>query len=116
MIAKMLPVVVVALLLFVGYFMFMKGGDVTGAEARQLVQAGARLVDVRTPGEFATGHIPGAVNIPVQQLDERLAELEPKDKPVVLYCRSGRRSATAARTLKSAGFAVVHDLGSIGRW
>jgi rhodanese-related sulfurtransferase len=112
----MLPIVlVVALLLFAGY-LFMKGGDTTGAQARELVQAGARLVDVRTPGEFAAGHLPGAINIPVQELDGRLAELKPKDTPVVLYCRSGRRSGSAARTLKSAGFAVVRDLGSMSRW
>jgi phage shock protein E len=116
-IEKALPtVLVVILVLFVGYFLFMKGGDTTGAYARQLVQAGARLVDVRTPGEFAAGHLPGAVNIPLQQLDDRLAELEPKGSPVVLYCRSGHRSGNAARTLKSAGFAAVHDLGSMSRW
>jgi phage shock protein E len=114
---KMLPtLLVVALVLVVGYFMFMKGGDVTGAEARQLVRTGARLVDVRTPGEFAAGHIPGAVNIPVQELDARMNELQPKDAAVVVYCRSGNRSGNAARMLKSAGFAVVHDLGAMSRW
>ena len=117
MIGKMLPtVLVIALVLFAGYFLFTKGGDTSGAQARELVHAGARLVDVRTPAEFAAGHLPGAINIPVQELADRLAELQPKDTPVVLYCRSGRRSSTAARTLKSAGFAAVHDLGSMGRW
>lgn len=114
---KMLPTLLaVALVLVVGYFMFMKGGDVTSAEARRLVQAGARLVDVRTPGEFAAGHIEGAVNIPVQELDARMSELQPKDAAVVVYCRSGKRSGNAARMLKSAGFAVVHDLGPMSRW
>jgi rhodanese-related sulfurtransferase len=116
-IEKMLPtVLVIALVLFVGYFMFLKGGDVSGAEARQLVQAGARLVDVRTPGEFASGHIPGAINIPLQELQGRLRELEPKDATVVLYCRSGHRSGNAARLLKGAGFGAVHDLGAMTRW
>jgi rhodanese-related sulfurtransferase len=116
-IEKMLPAVLaVAVVAFIGYFLFMKGGDTTGAEARELVRNGARLVDVRTPGEFAAGHLSGAINIPVQELDRRLAELEPKDGPVVLYCRSGRRSGSAARMLKDAGFATVHDLGSISRW
>lgn len=114
---KMLPTVLaVALALVVGYFMFMKGGDVSSAEARQLVQAGARLVDVRTPSEFAAGHIPGAANIPVQDLGARMKELQPKDAAIVVYCRSGNRSGTAARMLKSAGFAVVHDLGPMSRW
>jgi rhodanese-related sulfurtransferase len=113
----MLPtLLVIAAALLVGYFIFMKGGDVTSQQARQLVQAGARLVDVRTPAEFAAGHIPGAVNIPLQQLDSRLGELQPKDQAVVLYCRSGNRSSTAARVLKNAGFAAVHDLGPMSRW
>lgn len=117
MIEKMLPtLLVVAVVLAVGYFMFMKGGDVSGAEARQLVQAGARLVDVRTPAEFAAGHIPGAVNIPVQQIEARMQELDPRDGAVVLYCRSGQRSGSAARILKGAGFTVVHDLGPMSRW
>jgi phage shock protein E len=116
-IEKMLPtLLVVAAVLAVAYFMFVKGGDVSSAEARQLVQAGARLVDVRTPDEFAAGHIPGAVNIPVQQLDARMSELQPKDTAVVVYCRSGHRSGNAARMLKNAGFNAVRDLGPMTRW
>lgn len=114
---KMLPTLLaVAVVLVAAYFMFLKGGDVSGAEARQLVQTGARLVDVRTPGEFAAGHIPGAINIPVQQLDTRMSELQPKDAAVVVYCRSGHRSGNAARMLKNAGFPAVHDLGPMSRW
>lgn len=117
MMEKMLPTLLVAAVLLVAaYFLFLKGGDVSGAEARQLVQDGARLVDVRTPAEFAAGHIDGAVNIPVQQLDARLHELQPKDRPLVVYCRSGHRSGNAARLLKSAGFPAVHDLGPMSRW
>jgi phage shock protein E len=117
MIEKLLPaLLVVAVVLAVGYVMFMKGGDVSSAEARQLVQAGARLIDVRTQAEFVAGHIPGAINIPVQQLDARMHELEPKDRAVVLYCRSGQRSGNAARILKGAGFAAVRDLGPMSRW
>jgi phage shock protein E len=114
---KMLStLLVVALVLVVGYFMLMKGGDVSSAEARQLVQAGARLVDVRTPGEFAAGHIAGAINIPVQELTNRVHELQPQDATVVVYCRSGQRSGNAARMLRNAGFARVHDLGAMSRW
>lgn len=102
--------VVVALVLF------RKGGDVSGADARRLVEAGARLVDVRTPAEFANGHLPGAINIPVQELERRMGELERKEQPVVLYCRSGHRSGRAARMLKSNGYASVHDLGAMSRW
>jgi rhodanese-related sulfurtransferase len=108
--------VVVASLVGIGYFAFAGGGDVEGSEARRLVDQGARLVDVRTPEEFAAGHLDGAVNIPVQELDGRMAELEPKGEPIVLYCRSGRRSRDAARMLMEAGYTDVHDLGAMSRW
>jgi rhodanese-related sulfurtransferase len=73
------------------------------------------LIDVRTPQEFASGHIPGAVNIAVEELAQRLNEV-PQDKPVVLYCRSGNRSGQAAQILDSAGYAQIYDLGAIITW
>ena len=73
------------------------------------------LVDVRTPEEFATGHIPGAINISVQTLPDRLNEI-PADETIVVYCRSGNRSATATDILVNAGYAPVYDLGGIQDW
>ncbi len=105
----------VALVLVVSYLLLVRRGDVSGADARRLVEKGATLLDVRTPGEFAAGHLPGAVNIPVQSLSARLGEV-PKDRPVIVYCRSGQRSSSAARQLKQAGFGAVHDLGAMSRW
>jgi rhodanese-related sulfurtransferase len=87
-----------------------------GLEARRLLDSGARLVDVRTKGEYESGHVEGAVNIPVSALAERLAELEPKTEGVVVYCRSGHRSAKAADILRKAGFTQVFDLGSVKNW
>jgi len=90
--------------------------DPVRAEAHQIVESGGRLVDVRTPDEFAAGHIEGAVNIPVQDLPARMDELDPKDEPIVVYCRSGARSGSAKRTLESAGYTKVFDLGPMSRW
>lgn len=73
------------------------------------------LIDVRTPEEFASGHIPGSVNIPVDSLGQRLSEV-PQDKPVVLYCRSGNRSNQAAQILDQAGYTQIYDLGGIVTW
>ncbi len=73
------------------------------------------LIDVRTSGEFAGGYIPGAVNIALQDLNQRLNKI-PKDKPVVVYCRSGNRSASAAQALLQAGYEEVYDLGGIIEW
>jgi rhodanese-related sulfurtransferase len=73
------------------------------------------LIDVRTPEEFASGHIDGSVNIPVEEMQGRLDEI-PGDTPIVVYCRSGNRSATAARILTDAGYTPVYDLGGIQDW
>jgi phage shock protein E len=82
--------------------------------ARELVAAGAQLLDVRTPEEHRAKHIEGSVNIPVQQLEDRLSELD-RSRPVVVYCRSGRRSADATRRLCERGYRV-HDLGPMSAW
>jgi rhodanese-related sulfurtransferase len=73
------------------------------------------LIDVRTPGEYAAGHIAGSVNIPVEELAGRLDEV-PQGTPIVVYCRSGNRSATASRILVDAGYSNVYDLGGIIAW
>jgi len=72
---------------------------------RELVQKGAYLLDVRTPEEFASGHVTGAINIPVQDLPRRMKELSDTKRGVVVYCRSGGRSAQAAAMLIRRGFA-----------
>lgn len=73
------------------------------------------LIDVRTAGEFSGGHIVDSINIPVEQLQSRIAEV-PQGMPVIVYCRSGNRSATAARILDQAGFGEVYDLGGVIDW
>lgn len=74
------------------------------------------LLDVRTPEEFAAGHIAGAVNIPYDQVASRLEEI-PKDKEVVLYCKSGRRSGMAAETLAVNGYTKLGHLdGDMQGW
>ena len=72
------------------------------------------IVDVRTPEEYATGHVVGAVNIPVEADDfaERISELDP-DEPYLVYCRSGRRSAIAADQMAAAGFSDIVDAGAL---
>lgn len=96
--------------------MLFGGGRTDAAEARRLVAEGAMLLDVRTPEEYAAGHIPGAVNIPVQVLGGRMDELPDRERTIVVYCRSGVRSANAANMLRGAGFTAVHDLGGMGAW
>ncbi len=71
----------------------------------------ALVVDVRTPGEFASGHHPRAVNIPVDQVESRLKEFGDKSQPIVVYCASGVRSSRAKQTLESAGYSSVINAG-----
>jgi rhodanese-related sulfurtransferase len=111
----LLVLAAVPVLAFLANSAFAGGPVITDGDARALVQKGAVLVDVRTPEEFAAGHIAGALNIPVQELDARKGEL-PKDKDLVLYCRSGARSARGREMLLAAGYQKVHNLGAMSNW
>jgi len=93
-------------------------GNITGKGAQQLIKTqGAVLVDVRTPAEYAMDHLDGAVNVPLGELESRLASFPArKDQDVIVYCRSGHRSAQAAVILNKEGYTRVHDLGSIVNW
>jgi phage shock protein E len=85
-------------------------------EAKKLVEQGALLLDVRTQREFAAGHIPGAMNIPIDGLSARIAEVGSKDRRVIAYCASGVRSARAVKILRDAGFKDPLNLGGMNRW
>jgi phage shock protein E len=84
-------------------------------------QEGAVLLDVRTPEEFAEGHVEGAKNIPHDQIDARAAELDElqggdKTTPIVVYCRSGRRAGVAKQSLIAGGRTQVTNLGGLSDW
>ncbi len=76
------------------------------------LRAGATVVDVRSEAEFQRGAYRGAINLPLANLPARLHRI-PKDRPVVVYCASGARSAMAARMLRKAGFADVSNAGGL---
>lgn len=76
---------------------------------RGLVEAGAAIIDVRERGEYAAGHIRGAVNLPLSELRDRLGEL-PQDRPLYVHCRSGQRSYYACRLLAARGFRDVYNI------
>lgn len=107
---------VVMSLLFAACTRLRPGDAEVGPEARRRVEAGATLVDVRTPEEFASGHLPGAVNLPVEELARRYGELGSPQTRLVVYCRSGARSGRAERLLKEQGFQDVFNLGPMSTW
>jgi phage shock protein E len=71
------------------------------------------IVDVRTPGEFAGQHVPGAINIPLDEVAQRKNELKTFPKPIIAYCRSGNRSGMAVAILKQNGIAEAVNGGGI---
>ena len=86
-----------------------------GNIVKEKIAAGARIIDVRTVAEFKDGAYPGAINIPLAFLPARMSELEPRDKPIVLYCASGARSGQGARLLKKARLHRRDQRGRSGR-
>jgi len=99
---------------------FGGGPSISAAQATQLInREDALVVDVRDPGEYGSGHILGAKNVPLSRIDAVGSEIAPKrkDKPVIVYCDDGNRSAKAASALRGQGFnSVVSLSGGLGAW
>lgn len=90
---------------------------ITGVLAHVKVSQGAFLLDVRSPGEFAEGHVQGAVNVPVNELEATLGSLPvDRNREIVVYCRSGLRSSRARTILLKAGYSKVEDVGGMSNW
>ena len=83
--------------------------DIDWNRALEMSRAGAVLIDVRTPAEVAEGMAPGAINIPLQEIEQRLSEF-PKDKDLLIYCRSGKRSMAASNFLIENGYDKVFNV------
>lgn len=90
--------------------------DVAALKAALEQPAPPLLVDVRTPSEFAGGHVPGAKNVPIDELDARLGELGAPGAPVYVICQSGGRSARASASLAEKGYPAVNVTGGTGAW
>lgn len=84
--------------------------------ARAMVAAGAKLIDVRTPEEFALGAAPGAINVPVQVIGQTIQDHAAESDTIILYCKSGARSDLAARMLRSFGYAKSYNAGRLADW
>jgi len=96
------------------WLMSSAGGKKKREALASKISAGAKVIDVRSKGEFSGGHYDGAVNIPVDTLSSKVKSLGNKDAPIVVYCASGARSSQAASMLKSAGFSDVTNAGGLG--
>jgi rhodanese-related sulfurtransferase len=94
-----------------GIFGNIFGGNSNNENLAALVNGGAFLVDVRSPGEFAEGNVKGSVNIPLDQVQNQLAKFKDKEY-IVVFCRSGNRSGQAKSILEQNGFTNVTNGGT----
>jgi len=112
-------------IIILGLIMIFRPGSgapaVTPDDAERMMQSrdSVLLLDVRTPSEYSgpSGHLEGALLIPVQELEERMGELEQyRQKTIIAYCRSGNRSGRAANLLNSRGYRALNMTGGIIQW
>src|SRR6185312_16938183 len=108
------------ILIFAGViavFIFLKrAGQISAKSAREHLKNGALVIDVRSRGEFNSGHLSQAVNIPLDEIETDIARRVPdKNRVLLLHCLSGTRSAFAKNKLKKLGYTSVFNLGSVAR-
>lgn len=106
---------IVAVVAVVALFGSPGGGggtvNVDAAGAREAIEGGAQVIDVRTEGEYQMGHLPGAINVPVDQVATAAEGWDP-NKTYVIYCATGSRSASAVQTLEAMGFGSIKHLNA----
>ena len=97
-------------------FMLKRAGQISTQAAQAHFKNGALVIDVRSPGEFSSGHLPPAINVPLDELETALPRrVQDKNQVLLLHCLSGTRSGMAMAKLKRLGYPNVHNLGSYGR-
>jgi phage shock protein E len=110
-----LPLALIGLALL-GLFIIKRSSLLPAEEARRLLREGALVIDVRSPAEFNSRHLPGAINMPLGELRAEITRQVPdKDKVLLLHCLSGTRSGMAKQQLKQMGYAKAFNLGPYGR-
>lgn len=99
-----------------GYLFLRRSGQIAVKDAHDYLRNGAIVIDVRTPTEFNSRHLPNAINLPVDQIETTLPNrVKDKSQPILLHCEAGMRSATAKRKLNALGYANAFNLGSYTR-
>ena len=107
---------IIIVIVLAAFILLRRAGQISLKEALAHLNHGALVIDVRTPSEFSSGHLPSALNIPLYQIETTLPR-RVKDKSLVLllHCQSGIRSGLAKRKLKELGYSNAFNLGSYGR-
>ena len=91
--------------------------DISFLEAKEMMDSGDVIIlDVRSEEEYITGHIKGAILFPLDEIEDRINEIENKNAKIIVYCKSGRRSVCACEILVKAGFTNIYNLGGVVNW
>lgn len=96
-----------------GLFDFFSKKDINDGIRSFNAESRAMLIDVREPGEFAQGHIPGARNIPLAKIANAKSAIHDPAMPIYVYCQKGSRASRAASELKKMGYTNIHNLGGL---
>ncbi|MHB1673614.1 MAG: rhodanese-like domain-containing protein [Acidobacteriaceae bacterium] len=97
-------------------YLLKRSGQISHKDARAHLENGALVIDVRTSGEFNSGHLPKAINLPLDEIEAKLPRrVKDKSQALLLHCQSGMRSGMAKKKLKSLGYVNAFNLGSYGR-
>lgn len=111
----MSDVAILAVVVF-AYTFLKRATQISRKDALAHLKTGALVIDVRSPGEFNSGHIPTAINIPVEEIETALPRrFKDKNQVLLLHCQSGMRSGAAKRKLAGLGYANAFNLGSYAR-
>lgn len=97
-------------------FDFMRSPDINDGVKDFHTTPGAVLLDVRNPDEYAAGHIPGSVNLPLPRIGEAQERFPDKSAPLFVYCLSGGRSSSAVGALREMGYTNLTNIGGIRAW
>jgi rhodanese-related sulfurtransferase len=101
---------------FAVLFLLKRSGQISTKEALDYLKRGALVIDVRTPAEFNSGHLPNSINLPLDQIASPLpGRLKNKSQVLLLHCQSGMRSGAAKKKLNAMGYSNVFNLGSYSR-
>lgn len=108
--------IIVAAAIIALLLMIKRAGQISPKDALAYLKKGATVIDVRSPGEFSSGHLPNVINIPLGDIETAAPRrVKDKNQVLLLHCHSGMRSGAATKKLKGLGYTNVFNLGSYGR-
>ena len=112
---KWTPILIIVAILVV-VFILKQAGQISPKDALSYLKEGALVIDVRSRGEFGSGHLQSAINIPLDEISSALPQrVSDKNQVLLLHCQSGMRSGVAVKKLRGMGYTKVYNLGSLQR-